>query len=260
MSLLSTKLSTAQLSQVATNVSASQAAGVPSMSAGAVSITLPELFVLPYLGAQGDLIYRAATLAALGDINAKHALTDLQTYAKVAVSNKGVLFDCTTSASLYYSRNMCYDPDTGLPRTAEQLFPTLVVELAQRGQPLSVSLAPTVLGEGWSRGGKLKASYSHAPGLGSYLTGKAGLSKGVIAGIVVVVLVLVVLFGVVGYRHWKSGGGSGSGVSGAIGGRADMGMGSGQEPQDSPRSSGEDSVDVGDPYGDLFSTGDQDQE
>lgn len=170
-------------------------------------LTLPELYLLPYTGELGNQVYRSAAEAAIGDINAKHALDDLQTYCKVAASDTGVLFDCTTPASLFYPINMCYQPETGMPRTMEQLFPTLSVELAARGRPLTVSLAPTVLGEGFSG----RATYGT---YGPTNSGSSGSSNKMwIVAVVLFVLVVLIVLGVMGWRTFKMN--RGPAVSGA---------------------------------------------
>ena len=204
--LLDTKLTDAQLAQIRANVGSSQAARVPSLGSGDQLLTLPELFLLPYLGAQGNLVYQAASQATVDNLEATRTLLDLQDVAKVSSSAASVIFDCVTPASRYYTRNVCYDPDTGLPRTKEQLFPTLAVELAARGQPLTVSLAPTVLGEGWNRGAKLTAGVGVDTGSGSpttYMGKRMNLTKEQIAVIVIVVVVVVLLIAVAVYRMWK---------------------------------------------------------
>jgi hypothetical protein len=196
--LLGTQLTSDQQSQIKTNVQNSQTAGVPALTAGlqanAPILTLTELFILPYVNHDGLMIYKAAAEAAIGDINASHYLNDLQTFAKVSASNTGIVFDCTTSESFYFPVNICYDPKTGMPRTQEELFPTLTVELGARGQPLQISLAPTII-EGFSGRSTYRSSYTQGSSSGSSVFNTKYI-------VVAVIIVLILLF--VAYRHVRT--------------------------------------------------------
>jgi hypothetical protein len=201
-SFLGTKLTSDQQAQIKANIQASQSEGVQALVAGlapdAPILTLPELFLLPYTGSKGLLVYNSASQAAIGDTGAVELLTDLQTFAKVSASDNGILFDCTTSESLYMPVNICYNPVSRMPRTIEQLFPTLVVELKAQGRPLSMSLAPTIIGEGFAF--RANSTYS-----GSYTTqssSSSGVNKGLIA-VGVIMFVLIAVLVLVALRKWK---------------------------------------------------------
>lgn len=194
MSILGVTLTSSQAAQINANVASSKAAGIPAMTAGSMSITLPELFLLPYLGNNARQIYKAASQAAANNVSIVRSMTDLQTFCRANAAATGVVFDCTTPVSMYATCNCCYDPKSFMPRTTEQLFPTLVVELRALGQPLVVTLAPTVLGEGFSRrttNQALRSMPNHSTQTRSEgLTTKAKTSL-IVVGVIVLLIVLI---------------------------------------------------------------------